>query len=292
MFAAMCAGGVNQGISTMVFSLPEGAVVATFGGPATPSGDAGETAGPVKPGKKPSRKVGTSKSSYASGILARNVFDSSSIGKEPEGGDDDAGVSDLKVKLLATMVAVPAAFSTAFIVREGVEGSGSGYGIGDMIMGAQVLTISAYEVKIRRADGEEEVIKMSTDVTKGAKKASKAKSDDDGITKDGDNKYTVDQSLVDQYLGDLEGISKLGRAIPHRGSDGSIDGYRLSGIRRGTAGEKLGIRNGDIVHKVNGYDLTSMSEAMKAFQELQKEDSFNFELTRRGKKQTMEYDVR
>jgi len=291
MFTVLCAGGVNQGVAAVVFSLPEGAVVASIDGPPVATTKDGVVAD-TEPRKKPTRRAGTSKASYASGILARNVFDSSAIGKEPEGGDESTGVSDLKVKLLATMVAIPASFSTAFIVRDGVEHSGSGYGIGDKILGAEVLTISKYEVKIRRPDGVEEVIKMSTENKKGAKpNTSKNVTDDDGISKDGDNKYTVKQELVDKYLGDLEGISRLGRAIPHRGADGAIDGYRLSGIRRGTVGEKLGIRNGDIVHKVNGYDLTSISEAMKAFQELQKEDSFNFELTRRGKKQTMEYDV-
>ena len=83
----------------------------------------------------------------------------------------------------------------------------------------------------------------------------------------------------------------MGRAIPHRGPDGQIDGYRLSGIRRNSLGEKLGIRNGDIVHAVNGQALTSMQGAMSAYTSLQNESSFSFEVTRRGQKMKLDYSV-
>ncbi|MCO4747868.1 MAG: hypothetical protein KC912_23935, partial [Proteobacteria bacterium] len=76
------------------------------------------------------------------------------------------------------------------------------------------------------------------------------------------------------------------------GPDGQIDGYRLSGIRRNSLGEKLGIRNGDIIHAANGQALTSMQGAMSAYTTLQSESSFNFEVTRRGQKMTLQYQVR
>jgi general secretion pathway protein C len=71
-----------------------------------------------------------------------------------------------------------------------------------------------------------------------------------------------------------------------------VDGYRLSAIRRGTLFDKLGIKNGDIVHTVNGQSLSSTSDAMNAYQGLQNESSFSFEITRRNKKKTLNYQVR
>ena len=56
-------------------------------------------------------------------------------------------------------------------------------------------------------------------------------------------------------------------------------------------GEKLGIRNGDIVHAVNGQALTSMQGAMSAYTSLQSESSFSFEVTRRGQKMKLDYSV-
>jgi general secretion pathway protein C len=71
-----------------------------------------------------------------------------------------------------------------------------------------------------------------------------------------------------------------------------VDGYRLSGIRRSSLFRKLGIKNGDVVHSVNGSDLTTMSSALSAFESLQNERNFNFEVTSRKQKKTYEYEVR
>ena len=53
------------------------------------------------------------------------------------------------------------------------------------------------------------------------------------------------------------------RAVPHKGPDGKVD-YRLGDPPKSVF-HKLGIKNGDIVHGVNGQSLTSMSAAMDAF---------------------------
>ena len=84
----------------------------------------------------------------------------------------------------------------------------------------------------------------------------------------------------------------MGRALLHRGPDGQFDGYRMSAIRRDTLPDKLGIKNGDIVHEVNGYPLNSSSGAMTAFQSLQSESSFQFDISRRNNRRTIKYDVR
>ena len=82
------------------------------------------------------------------------------------------------------------------------------------------------------------------------------------------------------------------RVVPHKDSNGEIDGYRLSGIRRRSFFYKLGVKNGDIVHSVNGQSLTSMSSAMDAYNSLSNEQSFSFEITRRNQRQTFEYEIR
>ena len=66
----------------------------------------------------------------------------------------------------------------------------------------------------------------------------------------------------------------------------------MTGIRRKSIFYKLGIKNGDVVHSVNGKPLTSMSSAMDAYNSLQSAKDFSFEVTRRKQKRTFEYDVR
>jgi type II secretory pathway component PulC len=52
------------------------------------------------------------------------------------------------------------------------------------------------------------------------------------------------------------------------------------------------VKNGDIVHEVNGYSLNSSSGAMTAFQSLQSESAFQFDISRRNKRRTIKYDIR
>ena len=234
---------------------------------------------------------------YLDGILCRNVFDPESIGdcqerlKSSRAGGSGA-MSDLPVTLVGTMVADPVQYSVAFIREEGKE-TGS-FGISDPLLDAVIIGIEQDRVKVRRSNRSEEYITM--DEERREKKperrtSSSADDDEEGIEKVGDNKFVVSRELLDKYINDIESISRMGRALLHRGPDGEFDGYRLSAIRRNTLADKLGIRNGDVVHSVNGQSLNSVQSAMEAYQTMTNENAFSFEVTRRGQKVALDYTV-
>ena len=58
---------------------------------------------------------------------------------------------------------------------------------------------------------------------------------------------TVAERLADV----LEG--RIGRRFLHRDPDGGFDGVRLSGIRDGDAWDRMGARNGDLLHAVGRW---------------------------------------
>ena len=93
------------------------------------------------------------------------------------------------------------------------------------------------------------------------------------------------------HLSNPEKLYTQIRATEHK-TDGEVDGYRVSGIRRKSVFYKLGVKNGDIIHNVNGMPLTNLNGAMEAYQSLQSSRDFSFEITRRKKKRKMEYEVR
>ena len=288
LLAFLLALGANQGLKRFL-ALPEGESVETVA--------AGDVA-PVAERRSRSRDKPTvaSKRSYVDPILRRNIFDSSAVGATSNGDVDDTDRrrTDLKVTLLATVVADPETFSSCLIAIEEKNEEGTfGFGIGDTLLDeAEIIQIEQKRVIIRRTAGDIEYIDMDGE---GAKRSTSRKSDDDdddGISKSGDNSYVVDQSVIDEALSNIDALASQVRAIPHRGSDGEIDGFRLSAIRRGSLLHKLGIKNGDIVHSVNGQPLMSAAGAMSAYQSLQNERSFEFDLTRRNKKQTFDYTIR
>jgi general secretion pathway protein C len=265
------------------------------------AGDDGEDAeGPALKRPTAMRRKPT-KTAYVNPITRRNIFDSTAIGataSPPEEVTESGRRSDLKVVLLATLVAEPAEFSSALIAEEKGKDGAVGYGEGDNLLGeATIVRIEARKVIIRRDDGSIEYIAMEEgkgfEKDKGAA-SGKGKDEEDeesGVTKDGD-KFVVDQALVDKILENPEALYTQIRAVPHKGPDGQVDGYRLSGIRRKSVFHQLGIKNGDIVHGVNGKSLNSMSAAMDAFNGLQNDKNFSFDITRRNNKKTFEYEIR
>lgn len=244
---------------------------------------------------------GRSEATYLASILGRNLFDPNAIGGagEPEPADEeipDGEVrSELNVRLLATIVATPAAYSSALIQLDGGKGDTNGYGVGDELEGAKVVEISDRKVVFER-DGRLEYISLDEQVEaapdSGRRRRPRGDDDGDGaITKLGDNKYEVDRSVLEQ-LQDIDKVARMARARPHKDADGNQDGFRLSGIRRSKLPYKLGIKNGDVVHSVNGQPLTSMAEAMSAYGSLSATQNFSFEITRRGQRMKLEYNVR
>lgn len=296
--------GVGR-IAAKYLALPEDAVLASLeGAEPLPVEEPQAGQGPPVPLPPPplegpvAEAPAVSKREFVDPILRRNIFDSANVGMATtaaEVGDSDRK-SDLKVVLLATVVADPAEYSSALIAEEKGKTGALGYGIGDRLLDeAEIVRIEQRKVIIRRDDGTIEYIAMEEGKTykkEGEGKAEGEGEGEDGIAKAGDNKFIVDQELVDQFLANPEKLYSKVRAVPHKGTDGEVDGYRLSGIRRNSVFSKLGIKNGDIVHTANGKPLTSMSGALDAFNSLQNDKNFSFEITRRGKRQTFEYEIR
>ena len=84
----------------------------------------------------------------------------------------------------------------------------------------------------------------------------------------------------------MSDLSELGRA--HRMNPG--DGYRISGIRHGSVGDRLGLRNGDVVTHLDGHALTDFDAAMRAWEGLPTTGLVRVELVRQGVAMTL--DVR
>lgn len=251
-----------------------------------------EEAGLAAPSARRSPRALTKKQ-YADIIVRRNIFDSTAVYNPQNalaGGGDGSCTSDSNVKLLATIVADPQEYSSALIATGGKGGKADGYVIGDELGGnGRITAIDRNKVC---TDGGTCVCIGTEGAGEKKPAASKDGPGEGDVEKTGDNKFVVDQSVIDNALNNFESLAGQIRVVPHKDSGGQIDGYRLSAIRRGSLFDKLGIKNGDIVHAVNGSPLTSTEGALSTYQTLRNERSFNFEITRRNQRMTMEYEVR
>lgn len=233
------------------------------------------------------------KSEYIQVILARNIFDHQSIGQDAPAEQPDGEVhTDLDLVLLGTIVAVPEKYSSALIMRDQRGAPSWGYGLGDQVLGAELVRIERNKVWLEREDGRVEVLVQGGPPEEETRsRRGRSGTSDDAIAEVGEDSYAIDRAFVDEMLQDPTGLAKLGRARPHR-RGGEVDGYRLSRLRRNSLGRKIGLKNGDVVHSVNGHDLTSMGQAMSAWTALQSESDFQLEITRRGRRKTLSYEIR
>ncbi|GIW46524.1 MAG: hypothetical protein KatS3mg078_0401 [Deltaproteobacteria bacterium] len=108
----------------------------------------------------------------------------------------------------------------------------------------------------------------------------------EGIREVSEGVYEVDQKMLDELLSDPNQILTQARVIPQE------DGLRFFGIRPNSIFFKIGLRNGDIIHKINDVELDNVENALSLFEELRRQSRFTIDLTRRGQRLTYEYTVR
>lgn len=238
---------------------------------------------------------------YLDGIMGRNLFDVATIdawaARKPSAtGGGTVARTELRVKLLGTIVAEPDTYSSALIVDEDSSALARAYSIGDELHEREIVSIEDDRVGLKKEDGSIEYVTMDggrvRSIASDEPSSGETSDETDGVREVTEGKYEVSRELFEKNINDLESISRMGRALLHRGPDGEFDGYRLSAIRRGTLADQLGIKNGDIIHSVNGEPLNSVQAAMNAYNTMKTQTNFCFEISRRGSPTQLCYDVR
>jgi len=113
-----------------------------------------------------------------------------------------------------------------------------------------------------------------------------AKLMDAGIKKTDDTHVTVTAALVDKLLANPMAMAKGARVVPAI-KNGKPDGFKLYAIRPNSIYARVGFANGDTIHKVNGFELTSADKALEVYTKLREAKSLTIDITRRGKPVTL-----
>ncbi|MBI2891722.1 MAG: hypothetical protein HYY13_13180 [Nitrospirae bacterium] len=103
--------------------------------------------------------------------------------------------------------------------------------------------------------------------------------------------FVLERATVDEHLSNLSALLTQARVVPHF-NRGVPDGFRIFSIRPGSLFEQIGLKNGDVLHSINGLDITTTEEALKAFTQLKGANRMTLQLERNGTPQAMNYDIR
>ncbi len=107
----------------------------------------------------------------------------------------------------------------------------------------------------------------------------------------GPGRRTLDQREVAASVADLPKLLSQARATPHY-TDGKLDGWRIEAVTPHSLYDKLGIRTGDILTRVNGVEIKDPGMMLTLFQQVKNEKTVTLDLLRDSRWTSLEYEIR
>lgn len=113
----------------------------------------------------------------------------------------------------------------------------------------------------------------------------------EGVKQTGGDEYEIPRAEIDNVLSNLNQIATQARIVPSF-HNGKANGFKLFSIRPGSLYSKIGIQNGDIIQKINGFEMNSPEKALEIYSKLKDAQGITVDLVRRGKSKTLSYNIR
>lgn len=136
-------------------------------------------------------------------------------------------------------------------------------------------------ITMRRPPGHERPTFAGT--TPQTRRAPRCEPQVQGIDMVAPDEYQVARQVVDEYANLRHARDLVGWVARHRNASGSMDGVQVGGIACGSPLHLAGIRNGDVVHTINGIEITGIPSALAAYHRLRTADVLDVSLTRHGR---------
>lgn len=111
------------------------------------------------------------------------------------------------------------------------------------------------------------------------------------IQKVSDTEFNVDRSVVDKILENQAQLMRSARIVPEQ-KNGKVVGIRMFGIRPDTLLGTLGMKNGDRLEAINGFNMSSPEKALEAYARLRTASNLNVKINRRGKPMTIDFHIK
>jgi general secretion pathway protein C len=112
----------------------------------------------------------------------------------------------------------------------------------------------------------------------------------DGVRQVADNRYEIDRNVIDSTLSNLNSIATQARIVPSF-KNGVASGFKLFSIQPNSLYASIGIENGDVIQRVNGYEINSPEKALELYQKLRESSHVTIELERGGQVVRKEYNI-
>ncbi|GFO56219.1 general secretion pathway protein GspC [Geomonas sp. Red276] len=107
----------------------------------------------------------------------------------------------------------------------------------------------------------------------------------------GSGNYVVDQRALNAALDNIGQAMTDARLLPSM-KDGKVEGFRASEVKPQGIFGTIGIKNGDVLMKINDFPIDSPEKAIQSFASLKGQSRIKLDLVRDGVPTTFTYDIR
>jgi general secretion pathway protein C len=240
--------------------------------------------------------------SYYRIISTRDLFKTEKTGSprvksSKEEDVTELEVTDLKLELMGTTTG--AGTEPYAVIKQRANSGQMLYVEGDTIDKALIKTILRGKV-ILVVNGKNQVLFMekpsSQKIRSGAGQTSVGLKNQTDASRDMASfidTISLKRADVDKLKTSAKNLRKQIKIRPHF-SNGQIDGYRVYGIRQNSEFGKMGLRNGDIISRINEKEIRTMQDAIGIYEELnalEGQSAMDLGIKRKGKSGIIRYSI-
>jgi general secretion pathway protein C len=206
--------------------------------------------------------------------------------------------STLHGALVGTAIAEPKRYSLCQITNPDLNET-QVYAMGDKYQGARIYGIEKERVLLDN-DGSNEYIDNSAaappnlGVTPmplaGGAPQPQAGGGGEGVKQLSENQYVVARSEINNALTNLSDLATKARIVPSF-KNGVANGFKLFSIVPDSLYAKIGVQNGDVIRRINGYEMNSPDKALEIYQKLRDASRIEIEIERRGETLRKTYSI-
>jgi len=193
--------------------------------------------------------------------------------------------SSLHGALVGTALANPTRYSLCQLTNGDINET-LVYAIGDKFMGASIYAIERDRVLLDN-EGRNEYIDNNAAAPPNLGFAPVPQPGQPAVAQSNDvrqlseNQYVLAKATVNGALSDLSNLATQARIVPSF-KNGVANGFKLFSIVPDSLYSKIGIQNGDVIRRINGYEMNSPDKALEIYQKLRDANRIEVEIERRG----------
>jgi general secretion pathway protein C len=233
---------------------------------------------------------------YYAPILSSGLFGKASQGQltpivnAPTGSQAAPVTAPAELLLLGT--ATGSFRETFALVRHTAKQEERVFRLGDMVFDAGLLVQVSREQAFIAVNGKKvELLTPMTPPSASSQPNQPAGQPAPGVTSTGSGSYVIDQRALNAALDNIGQAMTDARLLPSQ-KDGKVEGFRASEVKPSGVFAMIGIKNGDVLVRLNDYPMDSPDKALQSFIALKGQNRLKLDVIRDGRPATFTYDIR